>query len=123
MPLLFFLVVCLVLWTVARTDHAELPPDLTLVVRVRDTAPVLEMILREAEQAGIGHLTVVDEGSTDGSDRIAALWARRHEGVRVCRTFRDDALGTSVLILDLRRPEDAGAAERALRWLGTMADR
>jgi hypothetical protein len=116
-PLLLFLVVCLVAWIVLMADRGRPPTELTLVVRVRDSAALLEMVLGEAQRAGIGRLTIVDEGSSDDSAGIVALWARGRAGVEVCHALEADALGASVLVLDLRAPQSGQVAERTLRWL------
>lgn len=120
-PLLVFLIACLVLWIVLGADGQSPPTDLSLVVRVRDSASGLESVLRGAQRAGIARLTVVDEGSTDGSAGIVALWARAHTGVEVGERFDAERLGASVLVLDLRGQTDARAAERTLRWLEALA--
>ncbi len=112
-----FLIACLVLWILLGTDWQPPPGELALVVRVRDSDAVLEMVLREAERAGISRLTIVDEGSSDGSAGIATLWARAHAGVEVHQRLELEALGASVLVLDLRAPLGARSAEQTLRWL------
>lgn len=121
MPLLVFLIACLVLWLVVGADGQSPPRELSLVVRVRDSAPALEMVLRGAKRAGISRLTVVDEGSTDASAAIVALWARTHDGVEVRGRFDAERLGASALVLDLRGTTGARAAERTLSWLEALA--
>ncbi len=118
MALLVFLLVCVAVWVVARSMGGQTPPELALVVRVRNAAPVLEMVLREVDRTGLERVTVVDEGSTDGSDRIAALWASSHPGLTLSRTPPCQSAGVHLLVLDLREPERARTAMRTLGWLG-----
>jgi hypothetical protein len=119
-PLLLFLVVCLVVWIVLAADGERPPAELAVVVRVQDSAALLEMVLREAQRAGISRLTVVDEGSSDATAGIVELWARGHAGVEVRHAFEADALGASVLVLDLRRPRECATVRATLQWLASL---
>jgi hypothetical protein len=69
--------------------RGEYPPvTVSFLVTAHNDAPVLPAVLksvwREARATG-GEVILADDGSTDGSDRICAAFARSHPGVRYRR--------------------------------------
>jgi poly(ribitol-phosphate) beta-N-acetylglucosaminyltransferase len=60
-------------------------PDVSVIVTVHNTRPYLSRCLRSVLRQTIGadriQIVAVDDGSTDGSDRVLDRFARRHPGV------------------------------------------
>ena len=122
-PLFLLLLFALTAWLIMREGAGEAPRDLSVVLRVRNGADVLESLLRAAHSAGVRRVRVVDEGSTDLTRDMVVIWARKHPGVEV-RDHLDMAdLPAASLVLDVRDPDGAWHAERVLRWLGGGARR
>ena len=66
-------------------EIAPLPTcDVSVIVTVYNTRPYLTRCLRSLVNQSIGldrlHITAVNDGSTDGSDRILDRFARRYPG-------------------------------------------
>jgi hypothetical protein len=121
-PFVLLLVVAVLVWVLLREGREPPPADLSLVLRVSNGAAVLEGLLRSAQRAGVGRVTVVDEGSNDLTPAIAAIWARSHPGVMLCNRLDGLELSPAVLVLDAREPDAAWRAERVLRWLASGVD-
>jgi glycosyltransferase involved in cell wall biosynthesis len=68
------------------------PPSVTILVAAYNEAPVIGDVVREALQAvPSGEVLVVDDGSTDGTDRTAAA-----AGARVLRLAANGGKGSAV---------------------------
>lgn len=93
------------------------PRDLEIVVWVRDVADGLEDVLLAAHVAGVARLTVVDEGASGPVRAVAAVWARRHPGVRLVAAPGGPPEAPAQLVLDLRHADGARQVDGVLSWL------
>jgi glycosyltransferase involved in cell wall biosynthesis len=114
----------------SSVNSAVRPPSVTVLVAAYNEAPVIGRVVQEALRAiESGEVLVVDDGSTDGTDRVAAdagarvvrMPSNSGKGVAVRRGL-GEARGGVIVLIDGDGQDDPKEIPRLIEALGPDVD-